>query len=68
MGARDRYDEWSPNVDRSGLVVAGSKEDDSRRCTSCGKSERLAAWMLTGFSALVCDTCVKRRLLWWRRP
>jgi len=39
-----------------------AEDDDSRKCTSCGKSERKARWMITGLSALLCDECVKARI------
>ena len=60
--ARDRYNEFSRNVDRRHLRLVGDEEDDSRKCTSCGKSERTARWMITGLSALLCDECVKARI------
>ena len=59
--AEDRYDAFSRNVDRRHLRLVGA-EDDSRKCTSCGKSERRARWMITGLSALLCDECVKARI------
>jgi len=59
--ARDRYDEFSRNVDRRHLRLVGA-EDDSRKCRSCGQSERKARWMITGLSALLCDECVKARI------
>jgi hypothetical protein len=60
--ARDRYDAFSRNVDRRHLRLVGTEDDDSRKCTSCGRSERKARWMITGLSALVCDECVKARI------
>ena len=60
--ARDRYNEFSRNVDRSHLRLVGAEEDDSRKCTGCGKSERKARWMITGLSALLCEECVKARI------
>ena len=68
--AEDRYDAFSRNVDRRHLRLVGAEDDDSRKCTSCGKSERKARWMITGLSALLCDDCVKARLraVFRRRP
>jgi ribosomal protein L37AE/L43A len=60
--AEDRYGAFSRNVDRRHLRLVGAEEDDSRKCTSCGKSERKARWMITGLSALLCDECVKARI------
>ena len=60
--ARDRYDAVSRNVDRRHLRLVGAEDDDSRKCTSCGKSERRARWMITALSALLCDECVKARI------
>ncbi len=68
--ANDRYNEFSRNMDRRHLVLAADDEDEARPCTSCGKSERKARWMITGLSVLLCDECVKqriRRVLGWRR-
>jgi hypothetical protein len=60
--AEDRYDAFSRNVDRRHLRLVGSEDDDARKCTSCGKSERKARWMITGLSALLCDECVTARI------
>ena len=60
--ARDRYNDFSRNVDRRHLRLIGAEDDGSRKCTSCGKSERKARWMITGLSALLCDECVKARI------
>jgi len=60
--AEERCDAFSRNVDRRHLRLVGAEDDDSRKCTSCGKSERKAGWMITGLSALLCDECVKARI------
>ena len=60
--AEDRYNAFSRNVDRRHLRLVGSEDDGARKCTSCGKSERTARWMITGLSALLCDACVKARI------
>ena len=60
--AEDRYNAFSRNVDRRHLRLVGAEDDDSRKCTSCGKSERTARWMITGLSTLLCDECVKARI------
>jgi hypothetical protein len=60
--AEDRYNAFSRNVDRRHLRLVGTEDDDSRKCTSCAKSERKARWMITGLSALLCDECVKARI------
>jgi hypothetical protein len=60
--AEDRYNAFSRNVDRRHLRLVGAEDDDSRKCTSCGKSERKVRWMITGLSALLCDECVKARI------
>ena len=61
-GLEGRYNAFSRNVDRRHLRLVGAEDDDSRKCTSCGKSERTARWMITGLSALLCDECVKARI------
>jgi hypothetical protein len=66
--AEDRYDAFSRNVDRRHLRLVS--DGDFRKCTSCGKSERKARWMITGLSALLCDDCATARLraAFRRRP